>query len=481
MTISEIFKRAIVRRVVFVVVALVLGWIGINPNAKAQDYTACFSNVRVGSVPGAICPTRQDAYEQAIAGCEAASGAACQVFDSRNTPNGLYGFYGAQVGSSSFYLNYRSYSLTNECPSGTSWNDTAKMCLCPSGMVLTGGSCKDCSALNNEAGSPALAGSISRPFSERCIGSGSNSCLLAYQPGSGGCTSALGQTICNGTFAYTGASCSRPSDDPEPPEPIDPKDENPEECVSAGQNQTFCIRQNGDHCHSTSSGKQICWKPGETGEKGEGNEYQIRDPGSNPPTPPANKDPLVPSGDPVTTTTTTGTGTTIVTTTQNYTTTNGTNSPNQGSPGTPSGDKDGSDEGDDKGDENGSTGGGDCASPPVNSGDALLSQIATQTWQTRCAVSERDRLQDEQAGQLAQEPDALGTVDESGIFADGADITQSLSESLLGSGGGQCATGWSLLGNPIELPDGFWSLASWIGSLLVALAYIWAAVLISEN
>lgn len=38
---------------------------------------------------------------------------------------------------------------------------------------------------------------------------------------------------------------------------------------------------------------------------------------------------------------------------------------------------------------NKSTGGGDCKTPPVSSGDQILSQIAFQTWATRCALQDK--------------------------------------------------------------------------------------------
>lgn len=38
-------------------------------------------------------------------------------------------------------------------------------------------------------------------------------------------------------------------------------------------------------------------------------------------------------------------------------------------------------------DPNRSTGGGDCRTPPQSSGDAILGQIAYQTWATRCAIA----------------------------------------------------------------------------------------------
>jgi len=48
-------------------------------------------------------------------------------------------------------------------------------------------------------------------------------------------------------------------------------------------------------------------------------------------------------------------------------------------------DTDGEEDGDDEGD-NVSEGGGSCNQPPVSTGDGILTQIAFQTWKTRCAM-----------------------------------------------------------------------------------------------
>lgn len=47
---------------------------------------------------------------------------------------------------------------------------------------------------------------------------------------------------------------------------------------------------------------------------------------------------------------------------------------------------DGNGSGEGSGNGNTSGGGGDCSSPPSSSGDAILAQIAYQTWATRCAI-----------------------------------------------------------------------------------------------
>ncbi|KAB8191352.1 hypothetical protein FKV24_008055 [Lysobacter maris] len=81
---------------------------------------------------------------------------------------------------------------------------------------------------------------------------------------------------------------------------------------------------------------------------------------------------------------------TIVTTTTNYSTDNGTNAngggsnnANQGEPSDGSGGGDG-DDGDS--DDGTASGGGDCDTPPITTGDPVMGMVATQAWHTRCAV-----------------------------------------------------------------------------------------------
>src|SRR5690606_28360031 len=99
--------------------------------------------------------------------------------------------------------------------------------------------------------------------------------------------------------------------------------------------------------------------------------------------------PYVETGDPMTTTASgrggANGGLTIVTTAQNHETENGTNAKPQDA-GEP---EDGaSDGGNLPGEDDGTsaTGGGDCSTPPIVSGDAALNMVANQAWATRCAV-----------------------------------------------------------------------------------------------
>lgn len=162
-----------------------------------------------------------------------------------------------------------------------------------------------------------------------------------------------------------------------------------DQCIPAGAGQTMCVRDNGErNCYTATTGREICWTPTETGDKSDGPLQQTRNAGASPiaPSPQLpNGDSLQQSGTPMTTVTyNQTTNITTTTTTTNYTTVNGTTPPAP-----PGGQPNGAPEDKSKA-PNGSSGGGDCASPPINSGDALLSQIATQSWLIRCGSTLSD-------------------------------------------------------------------------------------------
>lgn len=96
-------------------------------------------------------------------------------------------------------------------------------------------------------------------------------------------------------------------------------------CKAAPNGQTFCIKPDGKQCATASTGRQICWTPGETGEKYDANTGQRRNPGTDttPPTPPPGET-ATPAYPPQTTTTNVN-NTTVNTTLVTHTTDNGTN------------------------------------------------------------------------------------------------------------------------------------------------------------
>lgn len=277
------------------------------------------------------------------------------------------------------------FHFVSGCPEGKEFSEVVGACVCPEGSTpRPDGSCKACGEMNSEPEWSSLGDTV-RPFKQRCFGG----CQLRAVPMQSTCWLVSGGTrgeeACAGRFEWTtDASCSVGEGASSPASPITAPipgqpDGTPlprEECEPASDGQTFCVKTSGDHCYTASTGRQICWKPGETGEKGDGPVLQTRGPGTNakPPTNPATAhgDPYEASGDPVTVTTTRN-GATISTTTANFVTASGTDADNQ---------RDGEPT---DGDHDSASGGGDCATPPIVS-DPALAMIATQAWATRCAV-----------------------------------------------------------------------------------------------
>lgn len=227
----------------------------------------------------------------------------------------------------------RRFTTGQDCPAGQTWLEETKTCHDP----------QQCLAKPN--------------LSRGAIQGGTTLCHE-------GCTfEALGTSLGMGNITYadgwkaSGAACTVG----QPPKP-----NKPQECMPVA-GQTVCLKENGEYCASASTGKQVCWKPGETGEKTTENVMQKRDAGPDA-IPPANAtlpsgDTLAQSGNPVTTTITKSAGpggpvTNITTTTTNYVTSNGTNA-GTGDSGEPStGTGGGDDEGEGEGDEPGEPGEG---------------------------------------------------------------------------------------------------------------------------
>lgn len=272
------------------------------------------------------------------------------------------------------------------CPLGSSWDDASKKCetVCPAGEVPD----------------PENPGQCLNPNDCLQRNGGINTSLVRFGPKSrcnGGCVFAStdgdsvtvgGKTFHRGTYSYTGATCAanpptNPDAEPPPPEP----ENKPEECVDAGSGQTYCVKENGQHCASASNGREICWGPGETGTKTDGPVSQKRDAGPTP-IPPnlslPNGDTLETKGPPITVTTQTGgtTITTITTTTTNYGTKHGTNAggKDDGQPtGTPGG------EGEEEGEGEKGAPSTDCTKPPAcSSVEAIGCAMLRQQWTNHC-------------------------------------------------------------------------------------------------
>lgn len=160
-----------------------------------------------------------------------------------------------------------------------------------------------------------------------------------------------------------------------------------------------------------------------------------------------------------------------------------------GGPGQPECAPDGSNEGSGRGNTSG--GGGDCNTPPRSSGDAILAQIAFQTWATRCAViatanqapgpgsgtgegSEMDKLRDEVAGLDT----SLGEGDADAAWIEGPTALD-LDTGGLGIGG-TCPAPPTVNGVSID-PDGnLCMLVQIIGTLVLVGAFAHAGYIIGR-
>lgn len=256
--------------------------------------------------------------------------------------------------------------------------------------------------------------------------------------------------ITTSQYGYTGEACPVVPASPAPAESQYPVKPTEQLCKTApGSQLTLCVRQDGQHCYTATTGKQICWRPGETGTKTTGNLLQKREPGTvvSPvaPTPPAGET-LAQSGTPTPTTTTTTVNnvtTTTNTTTTNYTTTGGTDAgstdsgvPASGTGGTaPAGDGEGS----------GSVSAGTCEANYTCSGvSAVDCAILQETTKNRCATEANNpgkvMSAGEEAAATADGAGFTGTADSTGVTSETEYGADGLDDSGFLPGGRSCPT-----------------------------------------
>ncbi|AOD14955.1 phage-like protein [Xanthomonas fragariae] len=164
------------------------------------------------------------------------------------------------------------------------------------------------------------------------------------------------------------------------------------ECTSLGAGQTACVKPNGDYCATASTGKTFCWGPAETGKKTEGSDAQTRTPKGEavtpPNVPPADGEWQRKEGHQQTTCTNGSCNTNNVT---NYSSVPGGTSKNssgdnsQDGSGNTSGNGFESGSGDKENESKDSaTDSGNCTTPPVCIGDTLKCLHLKFTWKTQC-------------------------------------------------------------------------------------------------
>lgn len=286
MNIAEIAKRAAVRRVVGVLVVIALGLLGIG-RAEA----ACAGG------NGTQC----DTPEEASAACESWAAAyvppshwnEARYVECSHHPEPKY--FRAHRDDTPGTAMRTFYYVA--CPPGTEWNEETKKC---------GQPCSQQPPL----GASTITGGGFETCKDGCMYEPSAPVSVSFGQGAGAFT-------LSDSWAPTGATCSV-GDAPAP-------SDKPQECVEV-EGQSMCVKPNGQHCYSASTGRQICWTPGETGEKTDGPIKQKRSPGETPisPAPLTNGDGLTPQGPPMHASTTNGaTGHTSITNVVNYGTNSG--------------------------------------------------------------------------------------------------------------------------------------------------------------
>lgn len=312
---------------------------------------------------------------------------------------------------------------------------------------------------------------------DKCI----NGCLYGRKPTTAGTSTNNGLTMIWGDVGYTGAVCTTT----DPPKP-DPPEKDKECAAPSGQTLTVCIKKNGDHCYAATTGRMICWTPGETGTKTDGPVAQKRVPGPNPPTPPTppDGDTLTDTNKPTTSNITNGT-TNITNTTNNFTTGSGSDA----GPGNGGESDDGSGGEGEEGEGNGIGGTGDCAGGGyLPSGDPVLGATLTELHKLRCEGDKTKTANTSDTATLGGEGDTLEAQamgeDRDGFFNDG-EGGDGVNEGMFSLGSGQCPEfpAVSIPGTDytFSAPAQFCSFVQAIAGLFTLAAYVWVFRMLSEG
>ena len=352
---ARTFASAVVRKIAYVLVAFALAYFGMG-HARAADEPYCpYSGGKCSteSLAAQTCNQWASDYSQ-----NPNQDAKCTI---RQTSIRHQVFMRTKSGSNwGTWHNGPTWSWVTGCPANSPPDPSTNY---------------ECSNCSEHASLPSASYSSTSSNFQLC----KDGCAFV-DDGSGyaGSNDGVNWTVFSNSWKPSGNTCSAGT-----PEPKD------KPCFPAPDGQTFCIRPGPKpFCASASTGREICWGPGETGTKTDGPTIQNRAPGTNPPA-----DPVPDNGDGVTKTSGPnntnlkggGTGPTIITNITNWTTTSGADggANNDGQP------EGGSPDGDDEGDEKGTAGGGaGCDAPPVCSGgDPQLCAVLEQTWRNRCSAN----------------------------------------------------------------------------------------------
>lgn len=230
---GDVFARALVRRVAYVVVALVLAAIAslFAPEAKAG---------RLG------CPLNNTVCDQGVAL------SVCQA--SASNPPGGWG-----PGTFTCQLSTNVYLVKG-----------------PTGNYVGGEEYYFRTSCASRNGQGVLADALdyAQTPNMTCVAG----CKVIGQMGS---TTAGGVTVVTmKDRTYDGSTCAPTITDPANPiaqansDKHKAAEQKSPECTALANGQTGCVKPNGDYCATASSGKTFCWTPTETGEKKDGTQAQ---------------------------------------------------------------------------------------------------------------------------------------------------------------------------------------------------------------
>lgn len=419
------------------------------------------------------CDTKPEAYQTAYNETEAwrvANGynETCFIGESVHNESWMAVSYGARYTNSTCNLVRTFYYPTGwQCPDGKEFvlelRDCAERCTdrnagLASGNIYGKWTMENAGASQCIAGCTFVRGDVLEQRSITMTATGQQAANVG--------------TLVRAIWEYSGDRCDLPEQKPR-------EEEKPQtECVIGGS-YAYCARPDGGTCHTATTGRTICWAPGETGQKTDGSITQANTPGTTTPNPPDGS-----TTTNVTNVSNTTNNTSSSTTIINYATTSGgpagsgNQGQDQGSDGKPTGNvpSGGSSTCGGPGQPacNSSNGGGDCSAPPTSAGDPLLVQIAHQGWRAACSAEVLDGKLRDDAGTLAGATPGLGEGES--IFADGAGNEASINTTLLGGGGSCPVTGSYEItdGVSFTVPSQFCDTIAALRWLFLTIAYAWA-------
>ncbi|MEB1221472.1 A coat protein [Xanthomonas campestris pv. campestris] len=367
---ARYFARAVVRRIAYVIVALLFAAFGLG-TARAQgiDYTNCFAGTADSSAEW--CGDQGEA--------RAGVAVAASVGQARCSANPFGSGACTQDGVVSKGCDHDS------CTIGIMIRNAGNA---SAEYLRKYPIAKTCAARNANAMADAALSYTEAP-----------SCIAGCAVQGTRFSQAMGPVKVYGMKdrTYNGEMCTsaKPTNDigdvtKEKEEAATPKQP---ECTALGSGQTGCSKPNGDYCATASTGKTFCWAPAESGKKTDGTEAQVKspkgDPVTPPPIPPADAEWQRKEGHQQTAC--------INDTCKTYNVTNYSSVPNgtaKNSTGDNAGDgtgntsgngsQTGSGKGDDDKSEDSATDSGNCTVAPVCVGDTLKCLHLKFTWKTQC-------------------------------------------------------------------------------------------------